>query len=113
MDWTIGVQGFDFRRGLEISLFTTASRTALRPTWPRFQWVRGALSLGVKRPGREADHSLAYSVKVEECVELYLHPANTPSWRGARLKREHKDNFTFTLRLLKTIATTSPLQVWG
>jgi hypothetical protein len=41
------------------------------------------LSLGVKRPGREADHSPASSAKVKECVELYLHPSNTPSWRGA------------------------------
>jgi hypothetical protein len=38
-------------------LFTTASRTALGPTQPPIQWVPGALSLGLKRPGREADHS--------------------------------------------------------
>jgi len=30
---------------------------ALRPTQPPIQWVSGALSLGVKRPGRETDHS--------------------------------------------------------
>jgi hypothetical protein len=47
---------FDSRRGLGIFLFTTASRTALGPTQPPIQWVRGALSLGAKRPGREADH---------------------------------------------------------
>jgi hypothetical protein len=35
----------------------TVSRTALGPTQPPIQWVPGALSLGVKRPGREADHS--------------------------------------------------------
>jgi hypothetical protein len=28
---------------------------------------------GVKRPGREADHSPPSSAKVNECVELYLH----------------------------------------
>jgi hypothetical protein len=38
---------------------------------------------GVKRPGREADHSLPSSAEVKESVELYLHSANTPSWRGA------------------------------
>jgi hypothetical protein len=43
--------------GLGIFLFTTAPRTALEPTKPLIQWVPGALSLGVKRPGREADHS--------------------------------------------------------
>jgi hypothetical protein len=41
----------------EIFFFTTVSRTALGPTQPPIQWVQGALSLGVKRPGREADHS--------------------------------------------------------
>jgi hypothetical protein len=35
--------------------------------------TRGSLSLGVKRPGREADHSLPSSAVVKECVELYLH----------------------------------------
>jgi hypothetical protein len=40
-------------------------------------------SLGIKRPGREADHSLPPSTEVKECVELYLHSSNTPSWRGA------------------------------
>jgi hypothetical protein len=38
-------------------LFTTASRTVLGPIHPPIQWVTGAFSLGVKRPGREADHS--------------------------------------------------------
>jgi hypothetical protein len=32
MGWTIGVLGFDSRRGLGILLFATASRTALGPT---------------------------------------------------------------------------------
>jgi hypothetical protein len=46
--WTIGILGFDSRRGLGIILFTTASRTALGPP---IQWVGAVLSLGVKRPG--------------------------------------------------------------
>jgi hypothetical protein len=46
-----------------IFLFTTVSRTALWPTQPPIQWVLGALSLGVKQPGREADHSTS-EVKV-------------------------------------------------
>jgi len=36
---------------------TTVSRTALETTQPPIQWVPGTLSLGVKRPGREADRS--------------------------------------------------------
>jgi hypothetical protein len=64
--WTIGVLGFDSRRGLGIFLFTTESRTALGPTQPPIQWVSVALSLGVKRPGREADHSPPSSAEVKE-----------------------------------------------
>jgi hypothetical protein len=37
-------------RGLRIILFSTASRPALVSTQPPFQWVLGALSLGVKWP---------------------------------------------------------------
>jgi hypothetical protein len=78
-----GFLGFDSRRRLEIFLFTTASRTALGPAQPPIQWVPGALSLGVKRPGREADHSPPSNAEVNECVELYLHYHNTSSWRDA------------------------------
>jgi hypothetical protein len=35
----------------------TSFRPALGPTQPPTQWVPGALSLGVKRPRRETDHS--------------------------------------------------------
>jgi hypothetical protein len=97
--WTIGVLRFDSRRGLGIFLFTTASRTALEPTQPPIQLVRGALSLVVKRPGREADHSPSSSAEVKEWVEIYLHSPNMPSWRGAQLK--HRENFTFYLYLLE------------
>jgi hypothetical protein len=48
---------FDTRLGKGIFLFTAASRTALGPTQPPIEWVPAAFSLGVKRPGREADHS--------------------------------------------------------
>jgi hypothetical protein len=36
------------------------------PPQPPIQWVPGALSLGVKWPGREADHSPPYSAEVKE-----------------------------------------------
>jgi hypothetical protein len=49
---------FKILRGLGIFLFATASRTALRPTQPPIQWVPGALSMGVKRPGLETGHPL-------------------------------------------------------
>jgi hypothetical protein len=63
--WTIGVLGFDSWRGLGIFL-TTASRTALGPTQPPIQWVPGALSLGVRRPWLEADHSPQSNAEVKE-----------------------------------------------
>jgi hypothetical protein len=72
-----------FPAGAGTFLFTTASRTVLGPTQSPIQWVPGALSLGVKRPAREADHSPPSSAEVKECMELYLHSPDTPSWRGA------------------------------
>jgi hypothetical protein len=45
----------------------------LGPIQPPIQWVPRALSLGVKRAGREADHLPPSSAEVKECVELYLH----------------------------------------
>jgi hypothetical protein len=53
-----GRPGFYFRqgKGFSFSLFT-ASSPALGPTQLPIQWVPRALSLGVKRPGREAERS--------------------------------------------------------
>jgi hypothetical protein len=62
--------------------------------------VRGSFP-GVKRPGRDADHSPPSSSEVKECVELYLHSSTTPSWRGSQLK--HRNNFTFTFTFVHGI----------
>jgi hypothetical protein len=70
------------------------------------QWVTGALSLGVKRPGREADHSPQSSAEVKECVELYLHSRNTPSWGGAQLKKHSDFTITFYLKECKNVDWT-------
>jgi hypothetical protein len=45
--------------------FSTVSRPALGPTQPPIQWVLGTLSLEVKRPGREGDHSPPSSAEVK------------------------------------------------
>jgi hypothetical protein len=58
-------RGFEFRQELGISLFTIASRPALDPTQPPIQWVPGALSLKVKRAGRETNHSPTSSAGVK------------------------------------------------
>jgi hypothetical protein len=47
-------------------LFSTSSRPALGPTQPRIQWVPGALSPRVKKPGREADHWPPTSAEVKK-----------------------------------------------
>jgi len=52
--------------GLGIFLFTTTSRMALGPTQPPPQWIPGALSLGIKWPGHEANHSPPSSTEVKE-----------------------------------------------
>jgi len=51
--------GFESRQGLGIFLITPSSRPVLGPTS-----YRGALSLGVKGSGREADHSPPSSAEV-------------------------------------------------
>jgi hypothetical protein len=53
--------------------FSMSSRPALGPTQPPIQWVPGALSPGVKRPGREADHSPPASAEVKKNVGLHIH----------------------------------------
>jgi len=65
-------QWFESWQRLGIFLFTMAFRPDLGPTQP-IQQVTEALSLGVKRPGRETDHLPPSSVEIKECVELYTH----------------------------------------
>jgi hypothetical protein len=72
--WTIRVLVFDSRWGLRIFLLTTKSRTALGPTQPPIQWVLGALSLGVKWPGREADHSPPSSAEAKNAWSYTSNP---------------------------------------
>jgi hypothetical protein len=53
--------GFESPERQEVCIFFTASRLVLGPTQSAIQWVAGALSPGIKRSGREADHSLPSS----------------------------------------------------
>jgi hypothetical protein len=91
--WTIGNLGFDSRRGLRISVFTTASRPALGPTQLPILWVPGVLSLGLKRPVREADHSLPPSAEIKNAWSY----TSTPQYICmAWCLVKHRYNFTFT-----------------
>jgi hypothetical protein len=57
-------------------LFSKSFRLILGPTQPPIQWAPGALSPGVKRPGREADHSPLSSAEVKKMC-IYT---STPSY---------------------------------
>jgi hypothetical protein len=59
----------------ESLLSSTASRLALVPTQPTIQWVLRALYPGVKRPGREADHSPPTSAEVEK---MWIYTSTSP-----------------------------------
>jgi hypothetical protein len=61
---------FDSRQGKVIFLYFTAPRPVLGPTKPPIQWVLGALSPGVKRQVREADHSHVHLVQMSRVMEL-------------------------------------------
>jgi hypothetical protein len=61
---------FESRQGLGIFLFTTVSRTVLGPTQPPIEWVPGALSLGLKRPGREADFIIIIIIIIITITEI-------------------------------------------
>jgi hypothetical protein len=43
-----------------------SSRPALGPIQPPIQWILGSLSLRVKRPGHETDHSTSTSAEVKK-----------------------------------------------
>jgi hypothetical protein len=50
----------------KLSLLAMSSRPVLGPSPPPIQWIPGALSPGVKRTGREADHSPPTSAEVKK-----------------------------------------------
>jgi hypothetical protein len=54
--------------------FSIASRPALGPTQSPTEWVPVALSPGVKRPGREANHSPLPSAEVKNVFSCISTP---------------------------------------
>jgi hypothetical protein len=56
-------------------LLSTSSRLTLESSQPPIQWVPGALSSGVKRGGREADHSPPSSAKAKK---MWIYKSTNP-----------------------------------
>jgi hypothetical protein len=69
-DWGVRVQV-----SVESRISSKSSRPALGSTQPPIQWVPGALSLGVKWPGREADHSPPTSAEVKK---MWIYTSTPP-----------------------------------
>jgi hypothetical protein len=72
--------GLDDRKvGARVSvgsgIFSTSSRPALVSTQSPIQWVPEALSLKVKRQGREVDHSPPTSAEVKK---MWIHTFTPP-----------------------------------
>jgi hypothetical protein len=101
------IGGFRSQWGLGIFLLTTGSRPALGPNHPPLQWLSGALFLGAKRPGREADNlHLVLRSRMRGAIPPL---PNTSSWRDAQLK--HIDNFTFPFNSSFTFTFTCTLHI--
>jgi hypothetical protein len=73
--------GFDSRE-CKICLFSTASRPILGLTQLPIEWLPGALSLWVKRQGRESDHSPPSSAEVKKGGAIPPLP-HMSSWHSA------------------------------
>jgi hypothetical protein len=68
-------RGFESRQGLGIFLFTTASRPAVVSTQPPIQRLSGALSVGVKRLGRDTDRSPPSNAEVKNAWSYISTPS--------------------------------------
>jgi hypothetical protein len=79
----------------ESFLFDAVSRPALGSTQPPIQWEPGALSFGIKRPGREANYSPPSSAEVKNAWSYISSQYAFMAWYS--VKKKHRDNFTFTL----------------
>jgi hypothetical protein len=75
--WRIG--GSSPGRGWEFFSLPLRPDRLWGPPHPPIQWVPGSLSLGVKQPGSEADHSSSL-MSMSKNARSYTSTRNTPSW---------------------------------
>jgi hypothetical protein len=86
-----GLRGFESMQGLEVFPVTTASIPALGTAQPLTQWVPGSLSQGVKRLGREADHSPPSSAVVKNAWSC----TSAPEFAFMAWYSKHRGSFTY------------------
>jgi hypothetical protein len=91
-----------------VSFLTTASRTALGPTQPLIQRARGTLSLGIKRPGREADHSPPSSAEVKNAWSYTSTPEYAVMAWCSVGKKAQGQLYLHVLQLFKSSQLHSP-----
>jgi hypothetical protein len=73
-----------------IFLFGAASRPALKPTKPPIRWVPVAVSVDVKQPEREADHSPPCRVEVKNTWRSISTPPHVfVAWCLIKYRRVH------------------------
>jgi hypothetical protein len=65
----------------KVFLFSIASGPALRPKSSPIQWVQSAISMGLKGPGREAEHSPPTSTEIKNGGAI-LQFLRMPSWHS-------------------------------
>jgi hypothetical protein len=96
---------------MEVFLFTTMSRPALGPTKPPIQCVAGALTLGVKQPGHEAENSPPFCVEVKNGQnDTFTHTYIFMVWCLIK----HWKTFTEIIYLKICVRVVSPLLlIWS
>jgi hypothetical protein len=82
--------------GERLGIFLFVFRPALGPTQPPIKWVPGLLSVGVKWPGREADHTPPSSAEVSAWSYTSTPQSVFITWYFVK----HRD-FTFYLYIAK------------
>jgi hypothetical protein len=76
------IAGYDFTfgervLGVKVRMYDILTRYQVNTA--SVQWVLGALSPGLRRPGREVDHSPPTSAEVKK-MWIYTSTPHTPSW---------------------------------
>jgi hypothetical protein len=64
----------------------------------------GVLSLGIKRPGREAGRSPPSSAEVKECVELYPTPQYSMVWCSVKARGQY---YVFIMTVIEMLYAIS------